>query len=143
MRDCHANHVTHGLSKAPEYKVWAGIVRRCEDRDFNGYKKYGARGISICAEWRNDFAVFYRDMGPRPSPKHSIDRIDNSGNYEPGNCRWVTSQVQANNRRSNRLIIYRGVEMTLANAIELSGCSVGYAGVRYSLSRGWDVERAL
>ena len=83
----------------PEYNIWAGMLARCRNPNTASYESYGGRGISVCDKWQNDFAEFYRDMGPRPSPKHSIDRIDSDGNYEPGNCRWATPDIQALNRR--------------------------------------------
>jgi len=83
----------------PEYNIWAGMLARCRNPNTARYESYGGRGITVCDAWQKDFAVFYRDMGPRPSIKHSIDRIDNDGNYEPGNCRWATPDVQALNKR--------------------------------------------
>ena len=72
---------------------------RCFNKNDQDYKYYGARGISVCQKWRGSFAAFVDDVGPKPTDKHTLDRIDNSGNYEPGNCRWSTSSVQNKNRR--------------------------------------------
>lgn len=86
----------HGLSKTPEYKVWRAMFQRCEDRSSKSYRRYGGRGISICGRWRT-FENFLADMGKRPSKTHSIDRVNNDGNYEPSNCRWATRKQQYEN----------------------------------------------
>ncbi len=79
------------------------MLARCTSKTHANYGNYGGRGISICSRWSLSYEAFYCDMGPRPSPKHSIDRIDNDGNYEPGNCRWATSGIQSRNRRTTKL----------------------------------------
>ena len=93
----------HGHSRrtgnTPEYECWCHMRRRCYDANGKDYKNYGGRGIAVCHAWRESFEAFYRDMGPRPSPTHSIDRINNDGHYEPGNCRWADRLTQNRNRR--------------------------------------------
>ena len=89
---------THGLSKSGHYSRWKNMLGRCEDPSDPAYPDYGARGIKVCGRWM-DYALFLADMGPRPSDKHSIDRINNDGNYEPENCRWATADIQAGNTR--------------------------------------------
>ena len=90
----------HGLKDSPEYATWHRMRRRCHDPDHPDYPTYGAKGIVVCPEWQQSFLEFYRAMGNRPSPLHSIDRKDNTKGYEPGNCRWATKEEQARNRPS-------------------------------------------
>lgn len=94
-----ARNQTHGLSKIPEYGVWAAMLRRCTNPNAKDYPNYGGRGITVCERWL-DFAAFHADMGDRPTPDHSIDRIENDGGYESGNCRWATRSEQMRNRRA-------------------------------------------
>lgn len=95
-------NTTHGLSKSPEYRIWNHMRERCSNPTDRFWKDYGGRGITVCERWQ-DFALFYADMGPRPSDSHSIDRTDNDRGYEPDNCRWVTAKEQAANRRARQL----------------------------------------
>ncbi len=109
-----------------EYRIWAGMIRRCHSPTDGAFEYYGGRGIGVCTRWRESFPNFMADIGPRPSAMHSIDRIDNDGNYEPGNCRWATWKQQARNRRTNRRISANGESATLAEWAErletTSGC---------------------
>lgn len=99
---CREKNSTHGMRNAPEYSVWYDMKRRCHDPRNKRYADYGGRGIAVCERWQISFANFYEDMGPRPTATHSIDRINNDGNYEPLNCKWSTKSEQAFNRRPKR-----------------------------------------
>lgn len=91
----------HGQSRTPEFRAWWDMRQRCLNPNVASYANYGGRGIRVCDRW-NDFSAFRADMGCRPSPAHSLDRIDNDGNYEPGNCRWATRSEQQRNKRAYR-----------------------------------------
>jgi hypothetical protein len=95
------NH-KHDMKDTREYAIWSTMKQRCLNPKFSAYRYYGARGVTVCDRWRDDFAAFYADMGPRPSPKHSIDRIDNNGDYSPQNCRWATASQQQRNKRPHK-----------------------------------------
>jgi hypothetical protein len=114
----------HSLSKSLEYKTWQGIKERCYNVNCPSYLKYGGRGISVCAEWVNSFENFIKDVGFKPSKYHTLDRIDNNGNYEPSNCRWATKKEQANNRSSNYLLTFNGVTKTRSEWAEEIGVNV-------------------
>jgi len=122
---------------SPEYKAWDSLRQRCMNPNDASYEWYGAKGVRVCERW-NDFANFLADMGRKPSSKHSIDREDSNGNYEPNNCRWATGIEQARNRSNNRNVLaYR----TLKEAAEAVGIS--YVTVKSRLGYGWSIDDAL
>lgn len=133
---------THGLTKTSEHRIWSQIKSRCSNnKDEQKYGNYGGRGIAVCERWLNSFEAFLEDMGPRPSNKHSIDRINNDGNYEPENCRWATSVEQQNNRRSNVLFTFYGKTMTLTQWSHIA--QIKPSTVEKRLKRGWSEKEAF
>jgi hypothetical protein len=118
------NSLTHGMSGCPEYLVWQGMLRRCRNVRDKAYPNYGGRGIKVCARW-HVFENFFSDMGPRPSSDVTIERTNNDGDYEPGNCIWATHHQQTRNRRVNRYVILDGLTMTLTDAAQRLGISNG------------------
>ena len=105
--------ITHGMSHSREYEAWANIINRCCNPKHPNFPRYGGRGISMCTEWREDFTAFIAHIGPRPSDKHSVERIDNNRGYEPGNVRWATHLEQMHNTRGNVFVEIDGIRKTL------------------------------
>ncbi len=132
---------SHGMTYSVEYGVWCRIKNRCYNQKVKDYPDYGGRGISMCPTWRSSFEAFLHDMGPRPSPQHSIDRKNNDGDYEPINCRWATASIQANNKRNNRKITAFGRTQNLSQWAREYGMDRG--ALKQRLARGWPVERAI
>lgn len=131
----------HGRRHSTEYNTWAGMKMRCLNPNNPKYPRYGGRGITICAEWVADFGAFFNDMGPRPSPAHTLDRIDNDGNYEPSNCRWALPKAQSNNRSTTRQFTYKDCTGTLYDIAAYTG--VPRRLLRFRLDLGWDLTRAV
>ncbi len=129
------------MRQTPEYQAWLHMRDRCEDPTKKEYPNYGGRGIVIHAAWQ-DFAEFFAHIGLRPSPKHSVDRIDVNGNYEPGNVRWATPDIQANNKRNNLRHDWGGESMTLSQIARL--CGLKYNDLHHAIYRkGMDVKAAV
>lgn len=131
---------THNMSNSPEYRTWRMMLGRCADPRFHNYSLYGARGISVCEQWQL-FEAFLEDMGLRPSSSHSIDRIDNDGNYEPGNCRWATRVEQARNRSNSRMVEFQGTTQCLSAWAEC--LNIPRHVLQMRLDRNWNIERAF
>lgn len=126
----------------PEYKAWRGIKARCYIPGATNYSRYGGRGITMHDSWRNDYLCFLNEIGRRPSSNYSVERIDNTQGYVPGNVRWATSSEQARNRRSSRFIEFQGETHTMVEWAELKGMSIWALSARLN-GRNWSVERAL
>lgn len=126
--------------KTQEYKIWKEMRQRCYNPNRPQYKDYGGRGIRVCERW-NDYDNFISDMGPRPGPEYSIDRIDVNEDYTPENCRWATKTEQNNNKRNNRLLTYDEKTQTLAEWSKETGIVTDTIDTR--LRSGWDIEKAL
>jgi hypothetical protein len=130
-----------GGYRAPEYSVWVGMIQRCENPEATFYSRYGGRGISVCRRWRWSYVAFLHDMGRRPGNEFSIERIDNSGNYEPENCRWAIRLEQCRNRRSNNTITaFDETRCVIDWALDLK-CDPSTITAR--IKRGWLPEDAV
>jgi hypothetical protein len=128
----------------PEYRAWMSMKTRCAGNpDRSDFANYTQRGITICERWLNSFETFFADVGLKPSPKHSLDRINNDGNYEPSNVRWATACEQGANRSNNRLVSYRGKNIALTEALRMAGSVVSFACAASRLDRGWPLDKSL
>lgn len=133
-------HTTH-TDRSSEYESWQGMKNRCKNPSHMSWPRYGGRGIKVCPQWVDSFETFLKDMGPKPTEEHSIDRIDNDGNYEPGNCRWATSEEQHFNRADTVLVTARGKTMNVREWAEETG--LNERTIRTRIRKGWDHERAV
>lgn len=140
-RTKHGHNKRVGGKGSPSkiYRVWRNMLNRCHNPNVPAYKNYGGRGITVCESWEK-FENFLADMGEQPVGK-TLDRINNDGNYEPGNCRWATPAEQIRNRRTTTLLTFGGVTQCIADwAAEIG---IGDATLRHRLKIGWPVEKAL
>jgi len=143
----HLKRVTkHGQNKknkmTPEYRAWRHMKTRCYNAKAPFWRHYGGRGIIVCDRWKNSFVNFFTDMGLRPSPKHSIDRIDNNGDYSPDNCQWSTKKEQARNARSNVFITYKGKTQCFSAWSEELGIIKGTLWSRIHTYK-WPIDKAF
>lgn len=135
------SRTVHGGTGTDLYTIWNGMLSRCHNPTDKSWKRYGGRGIYVCARWRASFPAFRDDMGVRPSKRHSIERRDNDGPYSPENCVWATAQEQDRNKRSNVWITRDGRTLIVSDWAREFGLSP--AVVQSRLRIGWDIERAL
>ena len=133
-------HIKHGLYKSLEYKTWCNMLSRCKNPNATGYKNYGGRGINVCERWLK-FENFIEDMGFRPTPVHTIERINNNGNYTPENCRWSTRFQQVHNKRNKTSITFNGKALCQT---EWSRLLFGNDDLVYArLKLGWSISKTL
>lgn len=131
----------HGATGTIEYRTWERIRNRCANANHADYPRYGGRGIVVCARW-GEFSRFFTDMGLRPGPEYSIDRIDNDGEYAPENCRWATAKQQARNKSNNSRITWDGEDKTFAEWAETLGIEYDTLHARIK-KLGWSAVRAF
>lgn len=137
-------NIRHGDTKggrtSPEWRSWNCMIQRCTLKSHDSYPNYGGRGVVVCERWMS-FVSFLADMGRKPSRKHTIDRMDTNGNYEPGNCRWATPAEQARNRRNSIYVEHNGESLTTGEWSARLGASANL--VRERLLRGWSSADAV
>lgn len=129
----------HAVSRSPTYLTWVGMKQRCDNPNHIRFNEYGGRGISYCDRWE-DFTLFLTDMGVRPEGM-TLDRVRNSKGYSKENCRWATLDTQFNNRRSSRLLTFKGETLSMAQWSSKLGVHENLIGSR--IRNGWGIERAL
>lgn len=130
-------------TRTPEYYSWKSMMERCYYPKHKSYLNYGGRGITVCDSWHtfNNYLTYLPSLGPKPSPKHTPDRIENNGNYEPGNMKWSDKGEQARNRRSNIILTYNGQTKTITEWAE--SLNIYASTIRKRLDNGWSIEKAL
>ena len=136
----NANFIVHGLSRTPEYRTLIRMMSRCYNKKNKAYMNYGGRGITVFEGWHNSVEAFYKHIGPRPSPRHSIERIDNNGNYEPGNVKWAIRLEQQQNTRHNRYVTFNGEKLCISECARRVG--IGHPAMAKRI-RQWGIEKAM
>ena len=134
----------HGMTQTKIYREWRAMISRCSNGNVRSCADYGGRGITVFARWANSFETYYDYVSKLPhfgEVGYSLNRIDNDGNYEPGNVEWADRIAQANNKRNNHLVTYNGSTRTLAEWAREKG--ITYRALTHRLERGWSIERAL
>lgn len=136
------SNTKHGMYKTRIYKSWADMIQRCHNKNEPNYRYCGSKGIIVCDEWKKNFVSFYNwAMSNGYKDNLTIDRINNYGNYEPANCRWITIKEQERNKKTNRILEYKGEKHSIGEWAELLNINPNTIWVR--LYRGWSIERAL
>lgn len=135
-----ARATIHGETGSRAFNVWRGMRERCSLSTHKSFHRYGGRGIRVCDRWEH-FELFFADMGPPPSDKHSIERTDSNGNYEPGNCVWADWRTQARNRCNNVFYEFNGRQLVIKDVAEASG--VPEQTLYKRLRRGFSIEEAI
>lgn len=138
------SHIKHGHCSrgktSPEYRAWEHIIQRITNPKCKCFANYGGRGLGLAPSWRS-FESFFRDMGRRPTPQHSIERRDNNKGYFPDNCYWATLNEQARNKRNNHWVTFNGRTQHLSAWATETG--IGSGTLHYRITRGWSLERAF
>ncbi len=125
----------------PLFETWKMMKRRCKSKTGSGYERYGARGITVCDRWDKSFRDFVADVGDKPGDDYSLDRIDNSKGYEPSNVQWATPAMQARNKRTNRVLEYKGKSLCLKDMAR--EFNINPDTLRSRIDEGWDVADAI
>ena len=133
-----------GQKSNPLYYTWHNMVRRCTRKSNTDFASYGGRGIKVCERWLGPYGFqnFYEDMGEKPD-KHTLERVDNNGDYEPGNCVWATYRTQANNTRRNHWVNWQGKKYTVAELVRKLNLQPSETAYHQRLYRGWSVEKTF
>ncbi len=140
VRETHGHCKNH--SHSAEYGIWCAMIQRCHANDNAAYRHYGGRGITVCPRWRESFAAFLADMGPRPGKGWAIERADNNSGYQPDNCRWATHREQMQNTRRNHFITFQGTTLCVTEWARRIGIPAPTLFNRLHDSK-WSVEKAL
>lgn len=132
----------HGKTGTPEYQALRAAIDRCERKESHAYNRYGGRGITVCDRWRHSFEAFYADMGPKPSKRHTLERVNNERGYDPSNCEWRLWEPQNRNRRNTVMVEWRGMTVPLSKIA--ARAKIDYGNLhRRVFKLGWDLERAI
>ena len=131
----------HGMNKSPEHSVWVGMKQRCTNPNKRDYRWYGAKGVKVCEEWMHSFLSFYGHIGAKPTPAHTVDRINVEKGYEPGNVRWATQQEQVENTTVVRMIYLNGKTQSVSAWEREMGLSKGQVKAREN--NGWTTDAAI